>query len=196
MICRNFEEILSDYLDQSLSQERQRAAKEHLALCHICRRMVEDVSWTINQCENLPALHPHARLRTAILQGTSLRKPWWHASEIFPIIPKWKKTPFAYALSAVVLILLVVSLLFNTTHLIKGVNKQIHQLYSSGVKLYYETEKFTEEFSALKEDFPNQIDSGIVKSIDWIKKKMQEEKKSEQEKEKARDLPSGDNLLT
>jgi hypothetical protein len=195
MICKDFEEILSDYLEKTLPEEKQKAAKQHLALCHPCRRMMEDVSWTINQCKEFPALHPPPHLKTAILEKTSLRKPLGHASEIFPFILEWKKTPFAYALSTIVLVLLVVSLLFNTTNLLKGVNKQIHQLYSSGVKLYYETEKFTEEFSALKEDFPNQIDSGIVKSINWIKKKMQKEEKKEEEKGKTRDLPSGHDFL-
>ncbi len=195
MTCKDFEEILSDYLENALPEDIQRAAKQHMAHCRLCRRLMEDVSWAMNQCEGFPALHPPAHLKTTILERTTLRKSWWNVSELFPFILEWKKTPLAYALSTVVLILLVVSLLFNATSLLKGVNKQMHQLYSSGVKIYYETEKLKEEFSALKEDFPNQIDSGIVKSIDWIKNKMQKEEKKEEEKGKIRDLPNKNDFL-
>lgn len=195
MICRNFEEILSDYLENALPEKTKEAAKQHLAGCHACRRLLEDVSWVISQCEGFPALAPPSRLKTNIMEKTSLRKTWWNASSMYPFLSSWRKTPFAYSLSFAILILLAVSLLFNAMSLFKGANRQIHQLYSSGVKIYYETEKLKEEFSALKEDFPDRIDSGIVKSIDWIKNKMQKEGEKEEEKKEAKDVPFSDCFL-
>lgn len=195
MTCKDFEDILSDYLENALPESIKAAAKQHLAGCHACRRMLEDVSWVISQCEGFPALIPPAQLNACILEKTSLRKTWWDASGMFPLLSSWKKTPFAYSLSFAILILLAVSVLFNAMSLFKGANKQIHQLYSSGVKIYYETEKLKEEFSALKEDFPNRIDSGIVKSIDWIKDKMQKEEKKEEKKKEAKDVPYSDCFL-
>ncbi len=188
MICKDFENILSNYLEKNLSEEERCEARLHLAACRPCRRLLEDVSWVRTQCEEFPALNPPVHLKRKILESTTFQKQQWKTSEILLIPIAWKKAPFAYALSFVIMIVLIASLLFNAPDLLKGANKQMHQLYSSGVKFYYETEKLREDLAVLKEDLPNRIDSGIARSIDWIKNKIKKEEKKDDDREKAREM--------
>lgn len=190
MTCKDFENIVSDYLENSLPEEKQKETKHHLGLCPACRRMMEGVSWVMTECEAFPAFTPPAHLKRNILEKTTLKNPWWKTTKTIAILLEWRKIPLAYALSFVIMIFMTVNILWNVSDLLKGANKQMHQLYSSGVKFYYETEKFKEEMTTLKEDFPNRIDSGIVKSIDWIKNKMKKDGKKEDEKGKANERPN------
>lgn len=45
--CREARELLSDYLDDELDRERQRAVERHLRWCPKCHRTTQNLSRTI-----------------------------------------------------------------------------------------------------------------------------------------------------
>ena len=50
MICSNFEEMLSDYVDGALAPSTQRLAAEHVLSCRTCRTLLDDVKSAVGEC--------------------------------------------------------------------------------------------------------------------------------------------------
>lgn len=70
MLCAEFEDRLTDYLDGSLEAEVNRAFAEHAIRCPVCHELLSEVKNTLQACNTLTAPAPPAELEARILMRT------------------------------------------------------------------------------------------------------------------------------
>jgi hypothetical protein len=63
MSCREFVEVVTDYLEGALSEEDVRRFDEHIAACHWCGRYLEQMKVTLRTVGRIPeeSISPDAR---------------------------------------------------------------------------------------------------------------------------------------
>lgn len=73
MTCRQFVEIVTDYLEQQLDEARRLWTEEHLAECDACRAYLEQMRQTIAALRNLgdSTLDPAQRERILAAMRTA-----------------------------------------------------------------------------------------------------------------------------
>ena len=71
MLCNQFEEQLTDYLDGALPVEEHRAFAEHALRCPLCHDMLADVKQTIVACSSTEAPPAGVGLEARILMATA-----------------------------------------------------------------------------------------------------------------------------
>lgn len=71
MLCTNFEERLTDYLDGTLDAEAHRAFAEHALRCPVCHETLTEVKNTLQACKVAMVPPPHRDLEATILQKTT-----------------------------------------------------------------------------------------------------------------------------
>ncbi len=75
MDCRQFEQLISEYLDGALSEERAEAFVAHLFSCAACRALLEDVQAALELCRSVEEVEPSPdldeRLRH-VLRGAAM----------------------------------------------------------------------------------------------------------------------------
>ncbi len=166
----------------------RKAIDDHLVICSACRKIFEDVSWAIDQCGGFPSIEPSPVLMQRILDKTSHgRTQSSFMSALFRFSPLSRFSP-AYIFATVVMILLFAGVIMNFSGLLRNVNRYTHQAYSICLKYYYGSEKIKERISTIRENLPGDLDTGVAKSIGWLKSKIkkEEEKKTTDKKERAR----------
>jgi len=85
MNCADFEYLLADYIDDTLSAEVRSAFEEHVSSCPGCRQLLEDVAGAVRFLKRVEDVEPPADLITRIAFQTPLgriREPldppgWW-----------------------------------------------------------------------------------------------------------------------
>src|ERR671932_487010 len=70
MLCAEFEDRLTDYLDGSLEAETNRAFAEHAMRCPVCHELLSEVKNTLQACRTADAPAPPAELEARILLQT------------------------------------------------------------------------------------------------------------------------------
>ena len=70
MLCAEFEDRLTDYLDGSLEAEMNRAFAEHAMRCPVCHELLSEVKNTIRVCKASEPAPPPAELEARILMQT------------------------------------------------------------------------------------------------------------------------------
>lgn len=73
ILCHQFEELLTDYLDGSLEKEPRRAMAAHALRCPVCHDLLNEVKANVNACQNFDFARydpPTASLEARILQMT------------------------------------------------------------------------------------------------------------------------------
>src|SRR3954465_15500249 len=70
MLCAEFEDRLTDYLDGSLEAETNRAFAEHAMRCPVCHELLSEVKNTLQACRILEAPAPPTELEARILLQT------------------------------------------------------------------------------------------------------------------------------
>lgn len=71
MLCAEFEDRLTDYLDGTLSAETNRAFAEHAMRCPICHELLSEVKNTLTACRTSQApMPPAAELEARIIMST------------------------------------------------------------------------------------------------------------------------------
>src|SRR3954462_1586573 len=70
MLCAEFEDRLTDYLDGSLEAETNRAFAEHAMRCPVCHDLLSEVKNTLQACRIAEAPQPPAELEARILLQT------------------------------------------------------------------------------------------------------------------------------
>ncbi|MEW5806346.1 MAG: zf-HC2 domain-containing protein [Acidobacteriota bacterium] len=186
MTCQDIENILSDYLEDNLSQGEREGVRVHLASCHPCRKMVEEVSWLVESCGQFPVIEPPELLKGKILERTSRARSGWNFLQTFFPARELQRLSPVYFFATAIMIFLIVGVILNAYGIVKRINRYTHQAYSTGVRIYYHAEELKEDISNLKEDFPNSIDKGFVMGVDWIKDKMDTEEKEEKKGKKGK----------
>lgn len=71
MLCAEFEERLTDYLDGALAAEAQRAFNEHALRCPVCHDLLGEVKNTIRACQMAAPPAPSVELEASILLHTA-----------------------------------------------------------------------------------------------------------------------------
>ena len=71
MLCTEFEDRLTDYLDGALAGEAQRAFGEHALRCPLCHELLNEVRNTISECRASEAPAPSRELEARILHRTA-----------------------------------------------------------------------------------------------------------------------------
>lgn len=70
MLCAEFEDRLTDYLDGSLEAEANRAFAQHALRCPVCHDLLSEVKNTLQACRTAEAPRPPAELEARILLQT------------------------------------------------------------------------------------------------------------------------------
>lgn len=70
MLCQDFEDQLSDYLEAALDAETHRAFSEHALRCPICHQTLSEVKNTMQACRVAEVPPPARELEAMILQNT------------------------------------------------------------------------------------------------------------------------------
>lgn len=73
LLCHQFEELLSDYLDKTLDKETHRAVAAHALRCPLCHDLLNEVKSTLKICQNYDLSEfasPSPSLEARILQST------------------------------------------------------------------------------------------------------------------------------
>ena len=71
MLCTEFEDRLTDYLDGALAVAEQRAFGEHALRCPLCHELLNEVRNTISECRASEAPTPSRELEARILLRTA-----------------------------------------------------------------------------------------------------------------------------
>jgi anti-sigma factor RsiW len=70
MLCQEFENQLSDYLEGALDAETHRASSEHALRCPVCHQTLSEVKSTMQACRVAEVPPPARELEAMILQST------------------------------------------------------------------------------------------------------------------------------
>ncbi len=70
MLCEDFENQLSDYLETALDAETHRAFSEHALRCPVCHQTLSEVKITMQACRVAEVPPPTRELEALILQST------------------------------------------------------------------------------------------------------------------------------
>jgi hypothetical protein len=70
MLCNDFEDRMTDYLDGALEPEVHRAFAEHALRCPVCHDTLSEVRNTVQACQAASALEPPRELEARILLST------------------------------------------------------------------------------------------------------------------------------
>lgn len=70
MLCAEFEDRLTDYLESSLEPEASRAFAEHALRCPVCHELLSEVKSTLQSCRTAPIPSPSAEFEARILMKT------------------------------------------------------------------------------------------------------------------------------
>ena len=70
MLCAEFEDRLTDYLEGSLEAETNRAFAEHALRCPVCHELLSEVKNTLQACRTSQAPMPSAEFEARILMQT------------------------------------------------------------------------------------------------------------------------------
>jgi anti-sigma factor RsiW len=72
MLCVDFEDRLTDYLEGALASEAQRACAEHVLRCPVCHDLLSEVRATVTACQNsLVPVEPSAGFEAQVIQRTA-----------------------------------------------------------------------------------------------------------------------------
>ena len=71
MLCAEFEDRLTDYLDGALALDAQRTMGEHALRCPVCHDLLNEVKNTIRACRTAEAPMPSVELEASILLHTA-----------------------------------------------------------------------------------------------------------------------------
>ncbi len=71
MLCVEFEDQLTDYLDGALAGDMQRAMNEHALRCPVCHDLLNEVKHTIRACQMAEAPAPSVEMAASILLHTA-----------------------------------------------------------------------------------------------------------------------------
>lgn len=70
MLCADFEDRLTDYLDSALDAETNRAFAEHALRCPVCHDLLSEVKNTLQACQRADVPAPSRELEARILNVT------------------------------------------------------------------------------------------------------------------------------
>jgi hypothetical protein len=110
MHCAEFDLIVCDYVDGTLSSAERRACDQHLAGCAGCRELVAEQRAVLSFLEGVPAVEPPQELITRLVQDSPLHKQaakqakrGWFRRLIAPLIDPILQPRFAMGMAMTIL---------------------------------------------------------------------------------------------
>lgn len=152
MNCRRHQELLSDYLEETLSPPLRREAENHLRTCEDCRNLAESLKEVLSLFGSFQTPEPPSNLTELILERTrpallSARKA---SADLETDSSFWRSFGSGLAAAAV----LATVLLFRPPEFLAGwsrsVSQTAHQSYSLGVRTYHRTARWIEDLNVLR----------------------------------------------
>lgn len=152
MNCRRHQELLSDYLEETLSPPLRREAENHLRTCEDCRNLAESLKEVLSLFGSFQTPEPPSNLTDLILERTrpallSARKA---SADLETDSSFWRSFGSGLAAAAV----LATVLLFRPPEFLAGwsrsVSQTAHQSYSLGVRTYHRTARWIEDLNVLR----------------------------------------------
>jgi hypothetical protein len=92
MLCADFEELLSDYLDGELSASQRRLVDEHAASCTACAELMQDATSALRLLERVPHVDVPPDLITRIVYQAPtgrVREPYERRSWLGGLFTDW-----------------------------------------------------------------------------------------------------------
>lgn len=92
MLCSDFEELLSDYLDGQLSPARRRLVDEHAGQCAACSELMQDATSALRLLDRLPLVEVPPDLVTRIVYQAPtgrVRQPFERRSWLGGLFSDW-----------------------------------------------------------------------------------------------------------
>jgi hypothetical protein len=150
--CRRQQELLSDYLEETLSPLLRRDVENHVRTCEECRSLAESLKEVLSLFGSFQPPEPPSNLTDLILERT---RPALLAARRtgadFETDPSfWRSFGSGLAAAAV----LAAVLLFRPPEFLAGwsrsVSQTAHQGYSMGVRTYHRTARWIEDLNVLR----------------------------------------------
>ena len=170
MECHRFEEILSDFLDQSLPVQDRTEIAEHLQACRVCADLLEGVRSAMVDCQNVRVIDPGLPLLERILLRTSGRSRTRTFREILDqyLLQPVFTLRFAtgVALATLFVVLSTNFILPRTSGFVAGlspksvlrtVDQNVHEVYASGLRIWDRSNELQAEAGFFKDRFLNQL---------------------------------------
>ena len=152
MNCRRHQELLSDYLEETLSPPLRREAENHLRTCEDCRNLAESLKEVLSLFGSFQTPEPPSNLTELILERTrpALLAAREASADLESEPSFWRSFGSGLAAAAV----LAMVLLFRPPEFLAGwsrsVSQTAHQGYSLGVRTYHRTARWIEDLNVLR----------------------------------------------
>jgi hypothetical protein len=157
--CRRIQELLSDYIEDTLPPPLRREAEVHLESCAECRELTRSLREVVGLFASFEAPEPPVDLTERILERTRTALA---ASRTAAQIAQsadiessgdssfWRSLGAGFAAAAVLASVLV----FHPPELLEGwsrhVSQTAHRSYSFGVRTYHRTARWLEDLNVLR----------------------------------------------
>ncbi len=149
MKCESIEELLSPYLEGSLTSEAKKVVETHLETCSECSSLLSFLKETMDSLSEFPEAEVSESLLNRLYSIPSPKRKF-RINLDFLVQPSLQPV---FAAASIVLIL--VSFYFfhpQKNQFDKTVSQQIHQGYSEIGKLYAKAESFTQSIGEYKDN--------------------------------------------
>ena len=152
MNCRRHQELLSDYLEETLPPPLRREVENHVRTCEDCRNLAESLKEVLSLFGSVQTPEPPSNLTELILERT---RPALLAARVgsahLETDSSFRRS-FGSGLAAAAVLAAV--LLFRPPEFLAGwsrsVSQTAHQSYSLGVRTYHRTARWIEDLNVLR----------------------------------------------
>ena len=152
MNCRRHQELLSDYLEETLPPPLRREVENHVRTCEDCRNLAESLKEVLSLFGSVQTPEPPSNLTELILERTrpALLAAREGSADLESESSLWRSFGSGLAAAAV----LAMVLLFRPPEFLAGwsrsVSQTAHQGYSLGVRTYHRTARWIEDLNVLR----------------------------------------------
>ena len=152
MSCRRHQELLSDYLEETLSPPLRREVEKHVRTCEECRNLAKSLKEVLSLFGSFETPEPPLNLTELILERTrpALAAAREATTDLETDSTFWRSVGSGLAAAAV----LAMVLLFRPPEFLAGwsrnVSQTAHQGYSMGVRTYHRTARWIEDLNVLR----------------------------------------------
>jgi Putative zinc-finger len=192
MNCRRNQELLSDYLEDTLSPVLKRELEGHLGACDECRGLAESMKEVLSILSGFQEPEPKANLGALILART--RPALVAAREARSTVDAepsfWRSFGSGLAAAAVLAAVLV----FRPPEFLEDwsrtVSRSAHQGYSFGVRTYHRTARWIEDLNALRMTVGVAFENRLDRLNERLRDLEELRRRSGGEEEPRSDLPA------
>jgi hypothetical protein len=163
MDCPRIEELLSEYMESSLSDREMVQVATHIENCPNCSMLLGEMHATLEQCRNYPVFEIDSALLEKILLQTSARSKRRSIKELWTnyqfknlFVPRFAMGTGLAALFMVLMMNLVLPRMspiesgWSPSELLSAMNRSAQQIYGEGLKAYSRKTQLEDQLTYLK----------------------------------------------